>query len=42
MAKQPYEKPIPVKDNRISIDYRLLHHGKQIVCRQCSSCHGCR
>lgn len=41
--KQPYEPPIVAKEKQMTFPLRLLTgSGKEIVCKQCSACHGCR
>ncbi len=42
VAKQPYERPVVVKQATMDFPLRVLQAGRVIVCRQCSSCHGCR
>lgn len=37
-----YEKPKIVKIKKMVFPYEILKNGKRVVCRQCSSCHGCR
>ena len=39
-----YEKPSFVKENNpfFMLDVMTQVGGKKIVCKQCSSCHGCR
>jgi hypothetical protein len=40
---QPYEKPTITKLTTMSFPLEIINaNGKQVVCRQCSSCHGCR
>lgn len=41
-ARRPYERPIVVKERRMSFPSKIIAGGRQIVCRQCSACHGCR
>ena len=40
--KETYEKPMTVKETKMTFPRIILTRGKQVVCRQCSSCHGCR
>lgn len=38
-----YEKPVIKKETKMNFPEVILRKGKDtIVCRQCSSCHGCR
>ena len=38
-----YEKPKIVKQTKMTFPTKILQAmGKGVVCRQCSSCHGCR
>jgi len=38
-----YEKPVIVKQTKMTFPIDILEaNGKNFVCRQCSSCHGCR
>lgn len=37
-----YERPIVVKVGKMVFPTEILSKGGKIVCRQCSSCHGCR
>ncbi len=39
---EPYERPIIVKETKMTFPRRILNQGKEVVCKQCSSCHGCR
>ncbi len=42
-TKKPYERPVVVKQERMTFPLEILEaKGKRVVCRQCSSCHGCR
>ncbi len=42
-ARSPYERPMIVKEKGMSFPSRILSPGGQaVVCKQCSSCHGCR
>lgn len=41
-SKLPYEKPLLVKEQGMTFPLRILHHGKEVICKQCSSCHACR
>ncbi len=41
--KKPYERPIVIKEKAMRFPLRVLTgSGKEIVCNQCSACHGCR
>lgn len=41
--KGKYEKPIIVKVEKMIFPIEILsNNGNRIVCKQCSSCHGCR
>jgi len=42
--KKPYEKPIIIKEKTMDfpLEIILTASGEKILCRQCSSCHGCR
>lgn len=40
--KVKYEPPIFVKETRMTFPMEIMTKGGKIVCRQCSSCHGCR
>lgn len=45
MVERPtleYEKPILVKMDKMTFPAEILAKGGKIVCKQCSSCHGCR
>ena len=37
-----YESPVLVKEAKMVFPLEILSKGRKIVCRQCSSCHGCR
>jgi len=38
-----YEKPTVIKSEKMTFPQDILEaDGKRIVCKQCSSCHGCR
>ncbi len=41
-ARLPYEKPIVVKERGMNFPLRILANGRDVVCKQCSACHGCR
>lgn len=41
MAKR-YEKPVFVKVSKMVFPIEIVSEGRKIVCKQCSSCHGCR
>lgn len=42
--KKAYEKPTLKKEKTMRFPVEIINKltGKKIVCRQCSSCHGCR
>lgn len=41
--KSSYERPVLVKEKKMDFPIRILEaSGKQVVCKQCSSCHACR
>ena len=41
--KKPYVKPVMVKEARMTFPVQIINaKGQRVVCRQCSSCHGCR
>jgi len=44
--KLPYEKPVIRKQEKMVFPLELINYangkGGNVVCRQCSSCHGCR
>jgi hypothetical protein len=41
--KKPYETPMIKKEKTMNFPVEIINSsGKKIVCRQCSSCHGCR
>lgn len=41
--KRPYERPVLKKEKTMNFPIEIINSfGKRIVCRQCSSCHGCR
>jgi len=43
MSKHVYEKPIIIKQKKMVFPSQILEaNGKRIICKQCSSCHGCR
>ena len=38
-----YERPVLVKEKKMTFPIQIMEaQGKRIVCKQCSSCHGCR
>lgn len=37
-----YEKPVVIKETKMVFPLEIIHRGRKIVCKQCSSCHGCR
>lgn len=41
-AKKVYEKPVIVKQKKMVITETIFEAMNMLVCRQCSSCHGCR
>ena len=42
-TKRPYERPVIEKKQKMTFPLELIEaKGERIVCRQCSSCHGCR
>ncbi len=41
-VKLEYEKPVVEKVGKMSFPIEIIAAGKRLVCRQCSSCHGCR
>ena len=40
--KKDYQKPVMKKENSMNFPIEIMSNGKSIVCRGCSSCHGCR
>jgi hypothetical protein len=43
MKKTNYESPILVKEKKMTFPIQIIEaKGKRVVCKQCSSCHGCR
>jgi len=41
--KLDYEKPILIRIKKMNFPIEIIQaNGKLIVCKQCSSCHGCR
>jgi len=41
--KQKYEKPFLNKEKVMNFPVEIINSaGRRIVCRQCSSCHGCQ
>ncbi len=41
--KIPYEKPIIVEEKSMKFPFDMINgYNTKYVCRQCSSCHGCR
>ena len=41
--KLKYEPPVLVKQNKMRFPVQIIEaNGKRVVCKQCSSCHGCR
>ena len=43
MKPKRYEKPVVVREPKMTFPITMLEsNGKGLVCKQCSSCHGCR
>jgi len=41
--RQKYEKPTVAKVSKMTFPIDIItKDGKRVVCKQCSSCHGCR
>jgi len=41
--KLQYEAPVVVKEAKMVFPLEIIQaNGKRVICRQCSSCHGCR
>lgn len=41
--KKPYQKPVIIKNRKMTFPVEIINaKGDRVVCRQCSSCHGCR
>ena len=41
--KRTYEKPEMKKEEQMTFPVEIINaKGEKVVCRQCSSCHGCR
>jgi len=41
--KIPYERPVLVKEKKMTFPAKIIEaNGKRVICKQCSSCHGCR
>ncbi len=41
--KKTYKKPLLKKEKTMNFPVEIINSsGEKIVCRQCSSCHGCR
>ena len=42
-GKKKYERPVVTREKKMDFPIRILEasNGK-IICKQCSSCHGCR
>ncbi len=40
--RQPYEKPSLAKEVGMDFPLRIIVGGREVVCKQCSACHGCR
>ena len=38
-----YERPVLIKEKKMTFPVQIIEaQGKRVVCKQCSSCHGCR
>ncbi len=44
LKKQPYEKPICIKEKGMNFPQEVIQtrNGKLVICRQCTNCHSCR
>ena len=43
LKKTQYEKPIVQKVKKMTFPVDIIQaNGQRLVCKQCSSCHGCR
>ncbi len=43
VKKRTYEKPEMKKEEKMIFPVEIINaKGEKVVCRQCSSCHGCR
>lgn len=41
--KRLYVKPTIIKESKMTFPIQIINaKGEKVVCRQCSSCHGCR
>lgn len=41
--KIKYVSPVLIKQKRMTFPVQIIEaNGRRVVCRQCSSCHGCR
>lgn len=41
--KISYESPVLVREKKMAFPVQIIEaNGKRLVCKQCSSCHGCR
>ena len=41
--KIKYKPPVLVKQNKMRFPVKIIEdNGNRVVCKQCSSCHGCR
>ena len=40
--KMKYEKPVVVKETKMVFPTEIISKGREIACKQCSNCHGCR
>ena len=40
--KLPYEWLVIEREKGMTFPFRILAGKREIVCKQCSSCHGCR
>jgi len=42
-TKADYVRPVVVKETKMTFPIEIIQaNGKRVVCKQCSSCHGCR
>lgn len=41
-AKEEYERPLVIKEKGMTFPTRIIRAGKEVICKQCSSCHACR
>jgi hypothetical protein len=41
--QKPYQKPFIKKEDRMTFPTEVIEtSSKRVVCKQCSSCHGCK